>query len=61
MNDTKLSSLGRGYTIIKGKIIFIFIILFIVSSFLIITFFDYGLLFKIGLYDNKEALNSPIF
>ncbi len=61
MNDTKLTSLWKGYKIIKRRLIVILIVLFIVISFLIITFFDYGLFFKVWLYDNQEALNNSIF
>lgn len=61
MNDTWLPSLWRWYKIVRRRLIIILILLFIVSVFLILTFFDYGLLYKIWLYDNQETLNSVTF
>ena len=61
MKNTQIESLGRWYTIIKKRIFFVFLILFIISSFLILTFFDNALFYKIWLYDNKETLDSNAF
>ncbi len=39
MNDTGLASLWRGYIIIKRRLIVILILMFILSSFLVLTIF----------------------
>lgn len=61
MKNTKIESLGRWYTIIKNRIFFAFLILFLICSFLILTFFDNALFYKIWLYDNQETLDSNAF
>jgi len=58
MNDTGLPSLWKWYKIVKRRLIIILILMFVVSNFLVLTFLDYDLFFKIWLYDNQETLNN---
>ena len=61
MNETWLKALWKGFEIIRRRLMIVFLILFFLSIFLILTFFDHGLFFKIWLYDNKETLNPYAF
>ena len=61
MNNTGIKTLWRGYQIIRRRLIVVLVFLFIVSSFLILTFFHNDLFFKIWLYDHQEALDSITF
>ena len=61
MVNTKLELLWRWYEIIKRRLIIIMILMFIISSFLILTFMNNGLFQKIWLHDNKETLDIPTF
>ena len=61
MKVTKLKSLWRWYWKLRGRMIIILLILYIVSSFLVLTFFENDLFYKIWLYDNKKTLDTFTF
>lgn len=61
MQNIWIKSLGRGYEILRRKLIVIMFFMFLVSSFIILIFFENELFYKIWLYDNKEALDSTSF
>lgn len=61
MKNTWLESLWRWYEIIRRRMVVISIFMFLVSSFLILIFFENELLYKIWLYNNQETLDTSPF
>jgi len=61
MDNTWLEFLWRWYTIIRKRLIFVVVFMFLISSFLILTFFNNDVFFEIWLHDNQKTLDNVSF
>ncbi len=61
MQNTWIKSLSRGYRIIRRRMIVIFIVLFFLSSLVLITFTENELLPQVWLRDDQETLDNNAF
>lgn len=61
MQNTGIKSLSRGYRIVRRRLIVVFIVLFFLSSLVIITFTENELLPQVWLRDDQETLDNDGF
>lgn len=61
MQNTGIKSLSRGYRIVRRRLIVVFIVLFFLSSLVVITFTENELLPQVWLRDDQETLDNDAF